>query len=411
MKLRNLFFASLAMVTFAACSNDDEPGIENNEPQDASLFVNVTTSTGPISKAGTETGSVTNVNESKINDLKLYVYSGQDYFTEFTIISNGKAGEGVASATNEYDTKEPAYSFKLAGLKTATPYTLVAIANPHFNADENINLRTSKLNAVLAAAQTYDAQFAGNSETASDNGSFTMVGITSIADDELAADPATTNTAKINISRRLAAVQISEITMNLSDDAGENFKNATVKLNGIALINVRSTTKTGTMAQAGTKDTPHTTGVDATLENASALIHGNVWDKTATPNTNLKQEYTGNNFALGGAKANKAITIDETSGIYNRLYAFPTTDNNLIFKLKLTYKNTTLDTEEIRYYNIHLANNKIQNNTLYTLKATITGVGSKDPDVVEETAGDITTTLNVLPWQVATVQNEGDLKD
>lgn len=72
MKLRNLFLASLAAVTFAACSNDDDPiDNSNQEPADASLSIAVS-SKGLTTRAEPSAEGLTG--EANINNITAVLF-------------------------------------------------------------------------------------------------------------------------------------------------------------------------------------------------------------------------------------------------------------------------------------------------------------------------------------------------
>lgn len=390
MKLRNLFFASLAMVTFAACSNDDEPAMpDNNTPVDAKAL-DLTLTTKNLTKADPNADeNAKEGNEIKIKSLKVYIFEGVDntYFAEkeVTLAEGGSVAD--------------AYEVTIDRLKTTTPYTLVAIANPHGT------LNTTNLAALESSVVEYDAQFVANE-------GFTMSGSTTITATELVATDATEVNADktINISRRLAAIELANVKIKLPANTPENFKLATATLQSAYMVNVREAAYMGSDAASDVEIEKLDAKVLYGAEGAFGDAH-----TSAILNTKLAMTIADNTTI---AATNEGTNFTNTT----RIYAFPTDGTRTIegkqtevqpaLKLQVLFSND--DFSETRYYTIFIngnnEGNKIKNNALYQISATITGLGSKDDNTVEETAKDVTANIIVKPWEVKT-QDEGNLTD
>lgn len=405
MKLRNLFFASLAMVTFAACSNDNDP-LPDPEAQvvDAGdVNINIVTKSSSTTKAEGDTQKGESV-ESTVNSLKIYVFENEKYFTEEAVTSAGTENNGYKD--------EKLYSnIKISGLKTNTKYDFVAVAN--FN-ETGQTLTGKTLEQLQKMVLTY-----------APINPFVMSGSYSTSTLNTGA-----NTFTINISRRLAAVQLEGVKLQLPEDAPENFKAAKAYLTEIYLVNAKATAQLGTDYATGATD----------IEIAkAAYLHGSNNNIHKDPQNKTEGFWGSKNDALlkhpaiPNNKLQLITNVNATTGLGDnvRLYAFPTTSENIaeashpiMLKLRVEFdaaENAEPITDNVRYYTIYLKPDGgdqttipttygVKNNALYKVTATIKGLGSKRDDVVEETAGEVIASIQVMPWTVVK-QNEGNLTD
>lgn len=390
MKLRNLLFASLAMVTFAACSNDDEPGLptEAELPDAAPVSLTITTKAEPT-KAVTKAEEQGTGNESTVTSMVIYVFNSNDgsYFAE-------KAVDLTTAKPNANNKNENAYSAVISDLKQTT-YTFVAIASPHY---QTTPAAKSDYATLMNAIQTYESQFAGNA-------GFVMSGQVG------ATLTAESKDISIELKRCLAAIELKNVKINFTADVPDNFKKATATLLSTYLINVKKESYTDN--NGSTRDNIEIVG--GTLYHGSSASDAYGKANNETYNAYLNQTWANNNIPTLGKD-----DIDVTT----RFYAFPTTldggaDNTnaekIVLKLKVKYDFQTPDeetgeTSAIRYYSIYVNNNTIDRNTLYRINATISGLGSKDDITTEGTAGNVSVDLQVLPWTVIE-QNEPAIKD
>lgn len=407
MKLRNLFFASLAMVTFAACSNDNDP-LPSPEAQavDAGdVKLTITTKTSDNTKAEGDNTLAGTIAESTINTLDVYVYvsdgnNGWTYFAEKNLTNPTAAGQNPTEQNENY------YSVTFAGLKTETKYKFIAVANKTI---EN----TPTYADLIATTLTY-----GNPTS-----NFVMSGSQEKSGFVEASNTnaATANTVTINISRRLAAVEVSGLTLNLPASVPDNYKNAKATVQDIYLVDINSQAKLG----------------DNSASNLESEIKGNyifgstynIYSNQVSPNpfgtynkylSALKKDSPTDNYLAIELKQpnDQGPQVTKDFNDY-RLYAFPTsitTDGKHypMLKLRVLFEKDGYNSE-VRYYTIKLKHGtngaqELHNNVIYQVSAAITGIGSSKDDETETTAGDVAATIQVKAWTVVT-QNAGDITD
>lgn len=133
MRIKNLFFASLAALTFAACSNDDAP-----VPQAGNVVINFST-VSATTKADPETLDLTSLSEeSTISSGEVVVFDANGQIVTRRTLSNGSVTiEGSALAVNT------TYTFAGVANHTTTATTLEDLGK------EIVTLGSKKANFVM----------------------------------------------------------------------------------------------------------------------------------------------------------------------------------------------------------------------------------------------------------------------
>lgn len=344
MKLKNLFFAGLALCTFAACSNEDEPKQGNGEA--ASLKVGIVTTSAKADEAGTDA-------ESKINKLEVAIFNADGTFVVRKTASSGTA--------IEFD--------KTSGLRTGSIYQVVVLAN----APEVTN---TSLAGYKSMETTYATQFA---ETG-----YVMSG-TNNTPALVAAEGG--NSISVEIARAAAKIRLGKLSVNFKADVAASgatsFTAKKVYLANVAgksfIYNGNQTSSlyfpTIALTDYLTGSKTHTfTGINSDAKEESSL--------SKTSNVTVNHNGT------------PATTVAE-------LYALANEKNNsvtyMIIEGTVNYQNQT--TKEV-FYSIPVEATSegkvIKRNTIYNIEANITGInGGGD-------AADLTVNVTVAKWLVKT---------
>lgn len=190
MKIKNLFVLSLAALSFAACSNEDEP----IAPQEGSLVVDLS-SVAAVSKA-TETGIGA---ESHLNTVIVYAFGsdGAVYGAPRTIEAGANSN---------------------ASLKWQLPegsYTIAAVSGLDQFSDVTASTLPEKI-----------VKLVDNSRE-----KFVMYGTAKV---EIKGGE--NNSAQIDVARVLAGVKLFSIKTNFAESVPENYKNATKTLKSIKIV-------------------------------------------------------------------------------------------------------------------------------------------------------------------------------
>lgn len=191
MKIKSLFVLSLAALSFAACSNDEEVVV----PQEGSLVIDLS-SVAAVSKATTEEGIGA---ESYLNTVIVYAFDsdGALYSQPRTI----DAGE-VASTTLSWQLPKGAYTIAaVAGLDQLTGVTAESLPNQVVALTSN-----SRSNFVMYGSIDVTIATGANEEK------------------------------KIEVARVLAGVKLVDIKTQFSESIHEIYKNSKVTLESIKIV-------------------------------------------------------------------------------------------------------------------------------------------------------------------------------
>lgn len=257
MKIKNLFFVSLAALNFAACSNDDAPVPEGAVNFSVASVATITKAQSP--SIGAE-GTLTNVN--------IYVYNENG--TELVRTVN-------ASSNNDEATV-------LANLPVAK-YTVAAVAN------------------VVPAKVNTLADLKANIIALSDSkGSFALFGEA----DELLEVTTNGGNCAIQLERLVAGIQMGDITFNFAADVENKYhwavENKKVELVGFKLVESYKEAVLGTSLHSGTDEV-----------NSGALLSAK-YGTTISNNIIAAPDYTTDNRVYGyeGSALNIQLEVKYT---------------------------------------------------------------------------------------------------
>lgn len=236
MKVKNLFYVSLAALSLAACSNDEEANI----PQEGSVVINLTTSE-PKTKADTDPGTTEGyAAENAMTTGKVYAFlngttlvetkdfSSNSNSVEFTKLTQGSNYQFVAVANSE------------EAAATADGFKTIEIEAP-----------TKKENFVM-----YEAA------------SVTSLGAT--------------NTIDMTVKRVLSAVQLTSVTRAQTTEVPSTFANADMQIESLTLYNVNPSVLLNGDKKDGTKENATdlaATFTDKVVKNGKTI---NINGKTVT---------------------------------------------------------------------------------------------------------------------------------
>lgn len=308
MKIKNLFYVSLAALSLAACSKDDAP-----VPDGGVTFK--LTSTPSATKAVTASVGA----EGIIKSATVYLFHKSD---------NAKSRSTVVTPDDE--------TGNVIVNVPAGDYTVAAVAN-----------------YTPAAAGTMVGLKEGSvALTATTKNNFVMFGTGS--DVSVAAGESKVG-GDIMVYRLVAALQLGTITFEIPETADKFYVDAqaagNIVIKSIGLEKSISSIKLG-----GDAD-----GTTTVTENP--LLSGTIGTKPVT--------------TVSGKKTIVVTSEDVAGSIGERVYGYPGT--KAILDVTVTYG--TGDSARDRHYSIDLSNNdKLKDgfvaNYLYTISATINGIGS-----------------------------------
>lgn len=313
MKIKNLFFASLAALTFAACSNDDAP-----VPEAGVTFK--LTSTSSLTKAVNTTSVGA---EATIKDATVYLHSTT---TDKSYSSNIKPN----AATGDVTINVP-----------AGKYTVAAVAN--FVPTNKATLDDLKNNSVALKSNTKD--------------NFVMFGTAGTI--EVEAGQKLTVEKPIEVFRLVSAIQLGTFTFDIPASADQFYVKAQ-KDGKIKIASVMLEKSIASIKLDGSADGDGTVlGIDNDVKN---LFLNATIDK--------------HDVTTVGDKKAIVVTADEAQGVISeRVYGYPGTA--AILSLEVVYGEG--ENVRSRYYSIDLTSKIVDGldaNVLYTVNATINGIGS-----------------------------------
>lgn len=365
MKLRNYFFAGLALCAFAACSNDDEPkGPEDG--QAASLAIEIVT---PSTKA-TDNGTA---EESKLSSIRVVLFTEAG---QFIAQKDAAVTQGLADKTIYFDRNQ--------GLKAGTNYQVIVLAN--------VPAATLPTSQTLAA---YNALVSGLGTATTDN-NFIMSGkalsgaLTGVTQDNPETTP---NKVTVPVARIASKVILNSLTVNFSADAlatgAESYE-----VKEVYLINGKKESK----IYGGDH-------VSSVYSASAAFLQGKAFteplfaghDKDAEVLSGFYKVFTTNNTIANTASSSNLFTSyllaneSETNATYliingtvNFATASGTPAKDVFYKVLLKDSNAATV-------------GKVLRNTVYKIDATISGIkGGQDE-------ADLLVSITVDPWTVITL--------
>ena len=366
MKLRNRFFAGLALCAFAACSNDDEPGGPENG-QAASLSIEIVTPSTKATDNGTEA-------ESKLSSIRVVLFTEAG---QFVAQKDAEVTAGLADKTIYFDRSK--------GLKAGTSYQVIALANVPA--------------AELPTTQTpgaYDALVSDLATATADN-RFIMSGkVSSGALQAVTQDNSETTPNKVTVpvARIASKVILKSLTVDFSAEAlAAGADSYTVK--EVYLINGKKESKiyggdhissvysaSAAFMQGKSFTEPLFAGHDKDAEVLSGFY------KALTTNNTIANAASSNDLFTSYLLANES-TANATyliiNGTVNFMAASGTPAKDVFYAVLLKGDDTAT------------AAGRVLRNTVYEIDATISGIkGGRDE------AG-FRVSISVDPWTVATL--------
>lgn len=226
MKIKNLFVLSLAALSFAACSNEDEP----IAPQEGSLVVDLS-SVAAVSKATTETGIGA---ESHLNTVIVYAFGKDD------------ALYGAPRTINVGDDSNTTLKWQLP----EGSYTIAAVSGLDQFSDVTLSTLPEKV-----------VKLVDNSRE-----KFVMYGTATV---EIKGGE--NNSAHIDVARVLAGVKLVNIKTKFAESVPEIYKNATKTLESIKIVASKESALLSGAVKSDAKTTDEDNMTRAKFEDGNAI--------------------------------------------------------------------------------------------------------------------------------------------
>ena len=365
MKLRNYFFAGLALCAFAACSNDNEPETPDNG-QAASLAIEIV---NPSTKA-TDNGTA---EESKLSSIRvtLFTEAGQ-----FIAEKDAEVVAGLADKTIYFDRSE--------GLKAGTNYRVIVLANvPAANLPASYTIAAYKDLVSDLATATTDNEFIMSGEALSGS-------LQAVTKD----DPATTpNKVTVPVARIASKVILNSLSVNFSADAlAAGAESYTVK--EVYLIN-------------GKKESKIYFGdnLSSVYKADAAFMQGRSFTEQLF-NGHVSNAEVFDGFYNGLSENNTIANASSLSNLYSSyLLANESADNAtyLIVNGTVNFTKASGTPAKDVFYKVLLKDSdaatvgQVLRNHVYKIDATISGIkGGQDE-------ADLLVSISVDPWTVITL--------
>lgn len=289
MKIKNLFVLSLAALSFAACSNEDEP----IAPQEGSLVVDLS-SVAAVSKAAeTETGIGA---ESHLNTVIVYAFDKDD------------ALYGEPRTINAGDAAQANLTWQLP----VGTYTIAAVSG------------LSQLTGVTAS--TLPNQVVALTSNTRDK--FVMYGAKSV---NITAGGTTSET--IDVARVLAGVKLVDIKTQFAESVPEIYKNATKTLASIKIVGSKANALLSGSANTGSATTDDDNMTKAVFADGNAITITNDGNVDVSNLTTAARAY-----ACPGEITRITIGVNYSGGVGIRYYSVgsQTLQFNTMYGLNIT---------------------------------------------------------------------------
>lgn len=402
MKLQNLLYATMVACAFSACSNDDDPNIPDPVQElDATLTVafNAVGANGGGLKSAQTKAPDAEANKA-INKVAIAVFNAgamSSVMDEGALISY-KERELTAGADMDSTACIDAKSGKVEVLVVANP--TADLANLKTKA-EFIEATTDAVidpNGLLMSSTTYNVTLSkGRNVMVADNESiqdkFTAKG---------AVDQFITSAGNIKVFRNVANIQLNQIKVDPRPDFGGTTNNATFKLKKVYVMHYLPSVR---IFGDATKEW-------CTVKNTSAAITSN------SDGTEMFVDHS-QDFEYTGSAAFKEVTEATSFFVYDNSSTEKIAENAnvtaLVIKGDYTYEanNGAIQTSTDAYWTVYINNDEpkapaaagysglehcgVLRNVQYSIKATITGPGSPDPEI-PSAAATLSANIEVVPW-------------
>lgn len=449
MKLKHLFLASVAVCAFAACSDDNNNGIDIPDSQEIETYLSLSAApAGDLKSKATGTGTeVGSANESFINELTAYVF-----YEDGSFAATGTATAKDASSVDRIENVIVKVKASAAGELSTTKFRVILLANVKLSANP-VNLDALKdasfvdvckyaFTKVHSTPREYVPMFSQIIEIGGGNDEAHMIKAGKdhvnwiVAGSALSHDTNYTPEEggdRIALTRHMARVQLEA----LGCDFKNNYSKASFTLTDVYMANVSNSSKYYALAELafglqkvgdgyGTEDFVH--GCAYTRDNyvlAEGISPQEELGKSYGSQSGIvisNETYPAGSWylftdATGNTPLNKPMAqfyVFEFNKVKMRADKTPATtttpsgDVNTMLILKGEWSNNGIT--DIRYYRVPIKEGNeigVKRNNIYKVWATLTGEGSKDPDSQESNAC-LSFSVKVEPWTVIRQTEEGE---
>lgn len=442
MKLKHLFLASVAVCAFAACSDDNNNGIDIPDSQEIETYLSLSASpAGDLKSKATET-EVGSANESFINELTAYVF-----YEDGSFAATGTTTAKDASSVDRIENVIVKVKASAAGELSTTKFKVILLANVKLSANP-VNLDALKeasfvdvckyaFSKVHSTPREYVPMFSqiieiggGNDEAnmikaGKDHVNWIVAGSTLSHD----TDYAPKEGDQIALTRHMARVQLEALNCDFTN----NYLNANFTLTDVYVANVSNSSK----LYAPVTPAFGLQNVDNNY-NIKDFVHGCTYNRGdyilaegASGKDELSKSYGKESGILINkgthsnvtdswylfADATTTTTVEKLKQAMAQFYVFefnrvnmkadanptattPSGDVNTMLILKGEWSNNGIT--DTRYYRVPIKEGNeigVKRNNIYKVWATLTGEGSKDPDS-EELNACLSFSVKVEPWTV-----------
>lgn len=415
MKLQNLIYATMVACAFSACSNDDDPNIPDPAQElDATLtvaFNSVGSNGGGLRSLQTK-GDPDNKANATIKTIGIAVFNagamgGTDGTTAVIPIGNLISYKERTLAGTDMDSTD------CVGAKSGYVDVLV-VANPPENlkglqTKKEFIAATNKGNAdidpeaLLMSSKVYNVKLEkGRNVIVKDDNDTKQ-----IFKDKAAVDNFITSSGDIQVFRNVANIQLNTIKVDPRADFGGTTKKATFKLKKVYVMHYLPSVRIFGDAEK----------VWCTVRDGEATItpntDGAAMNKVYDTDKQQDFKYEGTAEAVAVKDMPSFFVYDNSSTTQINGNANVTA---LVIQGDYTYtaNNGAVETSEDAYWTVYINNDKPQaptttgvfgdlkhcgvlRNVQYAINATITGIGSYDPEN-PSAAATLTANVEVVPW-------------
>lgn len=452
MLFKKIFIATLAAITFAACSDDKD--IDGASQVDAG-DVNVTFLAGSSIQTKAESdsrqfiyGNYVNTASVKeyclkkeiadpefvIDHLTVFIFDAGGNLVKTAYFSEKLKGEDISGVTVPEDNlsekansiyefggivlKEGTYNFILAGNIKADQLASAAKGTTDFEKYKAAVLYWSGDKGIAKGVLTYLPMvkvLENVSLTAlkkSANATLNLIGVNDgtavvAAPEDSKPDAQLTAPDPILLTRLVARIQLKSLAFNWKLDENKQTPNATIKLNKVYLANGSNTSL---LIDGNGEGSGFVTGIKSGVEN------GKIQSSATVDETNLGKQSGYTTLFKNGGEAYSWLgkSDDVTKQLPLNFYAFAKSikndDTDIMMILECTYnvEGATSGGETV-YYSVPIRNEDtnagIVANTVYNVNVTLIGQGSSTPggDSDKEV---VKISLTVDPWAEYIVQEE-----
>lgn len=453
MKLKHLFLASVAICAFAACSDDNNNGIDIPDSQEIETYLSLSAAPASDLKSKATDTEVGSGNESFINELTAYVF-----YEDGSFAATGTATAKDASASvDRIENVIVKVKASAAGELSPTMFKVILLANVKFagnptnlselekgSFDDICKYAFTKVHSV-SGEPTYLPMFSQIIEIGGGNDEAHMIKAGKdhvnwiVGGNVLSHDknytPKDAND-RIALTRHMARVQLEMLNCDFTN----NYTNASFTLTDVYVANVGNSSKLYAPETAfslqnvgdnyGVNDFVH----GCTYNRGDYILAEGVSGKDELSksygkesgiliNKETHSNATGSWYMF--ADATTTTTLEKLKQAMAQFYVFefnkvnmkadmnptattPSGEVNTMLVLKGEWSNNGMT--DTRYYRIPIKEGDVtgvKRNNIYKVWATLTGEGSKDPDSKELNTC-VSFSVKVKPWDVVRQEEEDE---